>query len=446
MNPAQYCREHRRAVCRHFLECELRCLLLVALTVVSFASATAQAPPDTLYARAVELIARGEYGSALSLLEGSLSSHVSHHRLQYLIGVCRFSLGNYTESVRALEAAFQGDSTSSAYCLALGKGYAALNLLPAARRMLERAMGIDGGSLAARFELLRILCMQKQFDDAKNLLGANPTQAELLVLGKALLGANRNAEALEYATQALAMDSTSFPSRLLLADALFALRRYDDAFTLYADLIMENQQSAYVARKLAFCYEKQGQRGVPVAILMMQKYLRLSGDTTASDLAKIGSWFYLRQRYDSAAVYFRMALERDSLIVELHYNYGLSLFRTGQFELAEAEFLRTADLSRGTLEFQASLFKNLGAVYVERKKFRTAVAHYKRSVELYPGDAEAVYGLAHAYDAAGDFRQAQRWYRKFLKSATPATAGQERLQHVKRRLKELEGTRNADGR
>lgn len=412
-------------------------MCLVVLTVVSSSNATAQAPPDSLYRRAIELIASGEYDSALSLLEGKLSSHVSDHRHQYLIGVCKFSLGNYPESVRALEVAFRGDSSSTAYSLTLGKAYAALNLLPAARRMLERAMDIDGSSLAARFELLRILCMQKQFDDAKNILARNPTQTELLVIGKALLSANRNTEALEYATQALAMDSASFPSRLLLANALFATQQYDNAFVHYAELMLENQHSAEVARKLAFCYEKQGSTGIPTAILMMQKYLRLTGDTTAADLARIGSWFYLRQRYDSSAAYYRLAAMRDSTSAEVRFNYGLALYRLGRLHEAERELRGAEQLFAPTVLFQSTIARTIGAVLLQRKAFANAIAYYQKALRSDPSSHEAMYGLAASYDSAGRSSIAIRWYKKYLSHVHHNKQEDQLAKKVKARLKEL---------
>ncbi len=336
-----------------------------------------------------------------------------------------------------MEAALRGDSLSSQYHFGLGRAYAALNLFPAARVAFENAIRLDTNAAVARLELVRVLCMMKQFDEVKHLLGLTPTFDELLVVGKALLGAGKLQEALEYGTRAVSMDSTTFSSRLLLADAYFAAQQYDDAFALYASLMMEDQDAAHVARKLAFCYEKQGSRGIPVAILMMQKYMRLTGDTTATDLARIGSWFYARRHFDSSAVYYALAAARDSTSAEVRYNYGLALFRLGKLRDAERE-LRTAEqLSTSAMKFQVSIANTIAAVLLQRKAPSQAIQYYQKALRMDPANHEAMYELAVSYDRSRKQTQAIRWYKKFLNSVPPRRQDDEMVENARARLEEL---------
>lgn len=336
-----------------------------------------------------------------------------------------------------MELALRGDSLSGQYHVGLGRAYVALNLLPAARVAFENALRLDTNTAVARLELLRVLCTMKTFGDAKRLLSERATFDELMVMGKGLLGAGKAWEALEYAKRAVSMDSTNVSSRVLLADTYFALQQYDDAFALYVYLMMESQNSAHVARKLALCYEKRGQRSIPVAILKMQKYMRLTGDTTAADLARLGTWFYARQQYDSSANYYALAVARDSTSAELHFNYGLALFRLGNLHDAEREMRVAERLSAPTLSFQSTLAKTIAAVLLQRKATGGAIRYYQKALRIDPSNADALYGLAVSYDTPGKRALAIRWYRKYLDTVPDDHRDGELVERVQDRLKEL---------
>lgn len=412
--------------------------LIAMLCLVQLLVARSPASAQHSSQRGLEYLASGEYRSALSVFDSLLAEQPQNHRLHYLSGLCKYLMADYQGSATAMEMALRGDSLSAQYYLGLGKAYAALNLLPAARVAFESAVRFDTSASTARQELVRVLCMMKRFDDAEQLVKPSATFDELLIMAKGLLGAGKHPEALEYVRRAVSMDSTNISARILLADIYFAAQRYDDAFALYASLMMENQNSAHVARKLAFCYQTQGSRGVPVAILMMQKYMRLSGDTTAADLARIGSWFYALQRFDSSAVYYALAKTRDSTSTEVRFNYGLTLFRLGKLREAERE-LRTAEqLSASTRVFQASIAKTIASVVLQRKATGTAIQYYRKALGIDPTNEEALYGLAASYDMAGNAAQAVRWYRKFLDTSTVGTDQQETIARVKARIRELQ--------
>ena len=395
------------------------------------------APAQESYERGVRYLVSGEYRSALSLFDSLLIQQPENHRLHYLSGLCKYQMADYEGAAKDMEMALQGDSLSAEYQFALGRAYTALGLLPAARSAFERAIQLDTSASTARQELVRVLCLLKQFHDAAQLVTPSASLHELLMMGKGLLGAGRIAEALEYATRAVSMDSTHTSARILLADIYFAAQRYDDAFVLYATLMMENQHSASVARKLALCYERQGSRGIPVAILMMQKYMRLSADTTAADLARIGSWFYALRRFDSSAVYYALAKARDSTSPEVRFNYALALFRLNKLREAERE-LRTAEqLSASSLAFQVSIAKTIAAVLLQRKATARAKQYYRKALRMDPTNEEALFGLATSYDTAGNVAGAMRWYRMFLDAAGRSHSYHELAAKAQARLKEL---------
>jgi len=221
---------------------------------------------------------------------------------------------------------------------------------------------------------------------------------------------------LRYLQLAVQRDPGNFTAQISLGDAYFGLKKYDQAFSIYTDLFLEFKDSPLITRRLSLCYEQQGKKSsYLIAIELMKEYLILSGDTTAADLTRIGSWYYTTEQFDSAKTYFSMVVQRDSLIPQAHLNMGLALYQLQRLDEAEREVDLAYRISQNSIMFSSGMMKTLGAIQIKRKRYRNANHSYRRALELDPTDVEVVYSVAYTYDLSHRTTQAIQWYKRTLK-------------------------------
>jgi Ca-activated chloride channel family protein len=88
--------------------------------------------------------------------------------------------------------------------------------------------------------------------------------------------------------------------------------------------------------------------------------------------------------YDQAAA----ALPADPAV---HYDRGTALFALSRFDEAIVELMRATETKSSSLK--ASAFYNLGNSYFKAERYADAIAAYKRSLGLAPGDMRAKWNL-----------------------------------------------------
>jgi Ca-activated chloride channel homolog len=88
--------------------------------------------------------------------------------------------------------------------------------------------------------------------------------------------------------------------------------------------------------------------------------------------------------YDQAAA----ALPADPAV---HFNRGTALYALSRYEEAIAELMRATESKSPSLK--ASAFYNLGNSYFQAGRYADAIAAYKRSLGLEPGDMRAKWNL-----------------------------------------------------
>jgi tetratricopeptide (TPR) repeat protein len=393
-------------------------LVLLVVLFGCVGEASSQRPDSTAtFAQGLNLITFGDYAGALKVFQALQSAKKDNPLLVYFVGVCQFNLGEFPASIKALGVASRTDSLSLRARYFRGRAYQALGQYAEAIGDFQYVLEADSGFQPARMELLRTFCQSGRFDMAAQAMSKGPDLNECLLLGRSLLSRNKSYEALAYAHTAYLLDSTQWSSRFLLADVLFSLKQYSHAYFHYASLMMENKNSSALARKMALCFEQRPMRHIPSAVMFMQKYFQLAGDTTVGDAGRMGNWYYELKQYDSAEVFFRKVVELDSTVVQGHFNRGLSLVQLERLDEAVQEFRISEILDRENIQFSASIPRSLGSTYAMKKHFRLAITSFKRSLEIDREDLEATLGLARAYDGAGRKQDALKWYKKFLNAA-----------------------------
>jgi len=393
-------------------------LVLLVVLFCCFGEASSQRPDSTAtFAQGVNLMALGDHAGALKVFQALQAAKEDNPLLVYCIGVCQFNLGEFPASIRALGIASRADSLSLRARYFRGRAHQALGQNTEAIADFQYVLEADAGFQPARMELIRTFCQSGRLDMAARAMSKEPDINECLLMGRSLLNRNKSHDALEYARIAYAVDSTLWASRILLADVLFSLKQYSRAYFHYASLMMENKFSSVVARKVALCFDQRPMRHIPTAIMFMQKYFLLAGDTTVGDAGRMGNWYYEMKKYDSAEVFFRKVVELDSTVVQGHFNRGLSLVQLERLDEAVQEFRISQILDRENIQFSASIPRSLGSTYAMKKQFRLAITSFRRALEFDREDLEATIGLARAYDGAGRKQDALKWYKKFLNAA-----------------------------
>jgi tetratricopeptide (TPR) repeat protein len=379
----------------------------------------------------------GDYSGALDLLKGPLAARPEDPLVNFHAGVCRLNLGEYPAAIKNLTIATNAESISVRARFSRGRALNANGQLTEAVRDFEDVLQADSTFRPARLELLRLLCYRGDSAKVATYVSAPPDLNESLVLGRGWLTRGNVDESIRYAGRAASLAPREYNVRVLLADVLFARGEYGEALGGYGMLLVDNPSSPLLARKCALCYEQVPSRHLRTAVMMMQRYFRLAGDTTVGDAGKMGNWLYELQQYDSAEVFFRKIIQRDSTVTEGHFNLGLALLQQGKTDEALRHLARAEQLSYGDAKFLASIQKNLGAAYVKGREYKTALACFERALRYDPTYLDAIHSTAMCYDEMGRHVDALAWYRAFLTAAKDRIADRAILSAAEKRIEVL---------
>ncbi len=110
---------------------------------------------------------------------------------------------------------------------------------------------------------------------------------------------------------------------------------------------------------------------------------------------------------------FRNALSSDGDYTRGRVYYGAFLYGEQRFEEARDQFLMASKDTK--YEDRASVFFNLGMSEERLGNNDSAVAAYRRSVELSRGDAKSLLALSRTLVKEGDYSSASRYYDRLIR-------------------------------
>ena len=390
----------------------------------------------------IQLYVQGDYRSAASAFKTCLSDSTKDTLANYYSGLCAYQLGDYPLAQANFSITIHNDSLSKSSYFQRGRVHASMGLFPAAISDYEHAIRYDTTFRPARIELLKILCLVQRYDTAVALADTNSID-ELVTVGRGLVAAMKYQAALPIARRAIVLDERSYATQLLLGDIYFGMDDFNGALGTYAGLLFYYKDAAAAVRKLAICFsQRKTKEDYSIAIRFMQKYFDLSSDYNASDLGRVGSWFYARSEYDSAVAYFDRAVRLDSLNPVPHYNLGSALLKKDSLDAARNELNTAYVLSKNSVDLSASILTSLGGIYYKQRSMYSAINAYKQAINLSSANAQAMYGLAVCYDLSLSYdksldvkENALQWYNKFLQNTSGNDA--QLVNHAKKRVQEL---------
>jgi superkiller protein 3 len=158
---------------------------------------------------------------------------------------------------------------------------------------------------------------------------------------------------------------------------------------------------------------------------------------TLSDL-QLGKSDLGHFRYDAAIQRFEKILERQPHNPEAHLYLGLALSKRGDYDGAIAEFQWVKE-NYPHQEFPATVHSDIGMVYFAKRKYLEAIEELKKAILLDPSSAKAYFNLGTVYSAYGDIPEAVACFRTSLKIAPGDSSVHRNLALNLERMNDFEG-------
>jgi len=254
----------------------------------------------------------------------------------------------------------------------LGAAYSALGRYEEAIEQYKRALIIDGGNHAIRFNLALAYYKAAWFAEAA-------TELERFVTD-------------------LPSSPQTANARLVLADCHVRLGEYKKVIQLLAPLAETDPENRTLAYLLGSALIGDGQLNNGQEII--DRLFRHEDSAEAHLL--MGSILLLADDAQGALKEAQRALELNPKLPALQAWYGRVLMRLGDTERAKVAF--KTELATNANDFDANLY--LGVLLRQDKQMEEALAYLQRAAQLRPREQYARYHLAAVYASAGKPAQA----------------------------------------
>lgn len=294
----------------------------------------------------------------------------------------------------------------------LGSLYQKVERYNEARDRYLAAVQVDSTYAPALKDLGQLFQLAKQHERAASVylryVNLEPSDVDVLVgLAESCLAVGRNAQALEAADAAMALESGSIDVRKVYARA--AIRSRD------------NEKKADAARILATLDEPKGLEVSDwIALAAFQTSRRQFAQASESvraalalDPASANAYFQqgvidLSQgRADAAVQQFETAIRHDPEVAGYHLNLGIAQFQRQDLAAAVPRFRRALELRPDLAVGRLLLAQALAAT----DSTDAAATQYQKILETDPQNAKALRGLGYCEIRSADYAAAVRAYR-----------------------------------
>ena len=161
--------------------------------------------------------------------------------------------------------------------------------------------------------------------------------------------------------------------------------------------------------KLLQAYQQSGQ-GVEALNLLENT---LDSEASAEGYNTVGVMYYKNQEVDKAIEAFKKAIQINpryqpakNNLYHLYLDQGTNALKAETYVQAVTYFSLSMDLNAT----DATLYSLMGETYAKSGDFSTAIGHYRKALQLNPGDAEAIKNLAWGYNNLGvELSRGQHW-------------------------------------
>lgn len=217
----------------------------------------------------------------------------------------------------------------------------------------------------------------------------------------------QSAEALRYATAALALRPESPGVRVNLGIALQDLGRFEEAITQFREAARLRPDYAAAYNQLASVLDDQGK--LDEAVAMYRKALEVAPDD-ALTYHNLGYTLSRQNKTDESNAAYREAIRLNPRNPMTHNNLGGQLFDQGKLDEAAVEL-------RAALELNDQLgmaHHNLGRLLAEKGQWDEAVPHYRQAIVADPDYVETYNLLGIALAESGHLDEAVSTWTKAI--------------------------------
>jgi tetratricopeptide (TPR) repeat protein len=274
-----------------------------------------------------------------------------------------------------------------------------------------------------------------RFDEAiaeyRRALAADPNNPSVLMnLGLAYYKMGRFTEAVQHWSTAHAVQPLNRQITMLLADAELHLGENARVIALLgpAEQIDPQDLGAAYLLSTSLIAEHQPQD----AKALVERILK-NGDSAAGRIL-LGTLALQRGDLAAAAAELERATEMDPKLPNAFSSYGAALLGMGEPARAEAAFRR--ELAGNPNDFLSHL--DLGFLVKQNQQYEDAMAHFRRALELRPGDVGARYQIASVHLLTGDLAAAAGELESIIRDAPQFVAAHVSLTTTYYRLKRKE--------
>lgn len=329
-------------------------------------------------ALASALLERGEAKAALLVANEGATRFPDSGRLQEMVGVAELSAGNFSQAIQAFNKMAALQPNTAEPLVRLSEAHLARKDVAAAIAQLRKAVGIKPDAVPVQASLIALLSRSGRMDEAlaqaksvQTLMPSEPygwtfegdlqaskgnkpaavaaLQASFakrpmvetaMKLHRALLAANRSAEAGKLVADWLARQPDDPAFHFYLGDVAMGRKDYDQAEQEYRKVIAAAPRHAVALNNLAWVLNRAGKPG---ALETAEKALALAPnatafmDTVAEIQASSGQW-------DKALAMQKRAIELDPDQPTHRLHLAQYLIKNSQKASAKAELERLAQL------------------------------------------------------------------------------------------------------
>lgn len=318
-------------------------------------------------------------------------------------GLARAAMGDAEGARDAFgEMTAAGGQLEGRTALALGAALEAVGEPETARRLYESMGESERGEPISAAALAR---MDRGEPAAPLVRDGREGAAEALHSIAGALGADRNAAlALIYARLAVSLRHDLHEARLLTAALLAQRERHDDAVEVLA--AVPRRAPEFLAAEIGRAENLIALDRMDEAVTALESAVDAAPEALRAHLA-LGAALRRAERWLESAAAYDEAVARIDPVEPRHwgvfYERGIAHERAGQWDLAEADFLRALELEPD----QPLVLNYLGYSWVElRRNLEEAQAMIERAVEQRPEDGYITDSLGWVLYRLGKYEEA----------------------------------------
>ena len=344
-------------------------VILLALLATSWAQSNTPAA-------AIALEQKGDLPQAAQAWRSFIASHPTDAGAYASLGVVLAKQQKYPEAVAAYKKALSLDPRLPGIEMNLGLAEFKQGHFQAAIAPLKAAAAKDAGNFQAH-----------------------------TLLGLSYYGDKQYEKAIEALRVAMQVDPTNVQLQQIVAQSCLWADQYQCALDGFRQILMTQPNSAAAHVLIGEALDGLGK--TPEAIVEFQQAAQVSPHEPNVHFG-LGFLYWKSQDYERAKAEFQAELTNDGDNAQAWAYLGDTEMKFGNRE-ASASDLNKAIQLRSDIRLA---YIDRGILLSEQNKHKEAIADFRKAIELGPGQPDAHYRLARAYQALGESAEAEKEFKR----------------------------------